>query len=142
MTTTAETAKLVRATLKAAYPAVIFSVKSRSFAGGDDVNVDWTDGPTTEAVNALIKEYEGGTFDGMQDLYEYRNDSPKHPTAKYVFGNRHFSKEAYATHRAVVCAKYDIPTDTDDDQTVIQIGGHAYLGQLVTHELHQMDLTS
>jgi hypothetical protein len=103
--------------------------------------VAWTDGPTEEAINRLIAEYEGGYFDPMVDLYTYNKLNPNHPTVKYVMTARHFSPAAYAAKRAEVCAKYGIPTETNDDSDRIQIGGHAYLGQLVTHELHQIDLS-
>lgn len=143
MTTTAETAKLIRATLKTAYPAEIFSVKSRSFAGGDDINVDWTDGPTTEAVNALLKEYEGGTFDGMWDLYEYRNDNPKHPTVKYVMTSRRFSPEVLAAKRAELIKTYNLPTSANDESLglLTVLDGNWNLGQAMMHELHQTYLT-
>lgn len=146
MTTTAETAKAIRTALKANYPAVTFKVTSHQFAGGDDVNVSWTDGPTEEAINRLLAEYVGGYFDPMIDLYTYNKLNPNKPTVKYLMTNRHFSPAAYATHRAEVCAKYGINTNINDDNENMpddmwKATGHAYLGQLVTHELHQMDLT-
>lgn len=67
-----ETAKLVRAALKKSFPSVKFSVRSDSYAGGASIRVFWTDGPTRKDVEAIIKQFEGGGFDGMQDLkYSY-----------------------------------------------------------------------
>ena len=63
-----ETAKLVRQALKRAFPGVVFSVRSKSYSGGASINVDWTDGPRTKEVNPIIKQYQGGDFDGMIDL--------------------------------------------------------------------------
>ena len=46
----AETAKLVRAALKKAFPGVKFSVKSSVYSMGASIRVGWTDGPVTKAV--------------------------------------------------------------------------------------------
>lgn len=62
---TAETAKLMRAALKAAFPATKFSVRSHR---GSSINVYWTDGPTTARVKAITGQFEGGGFDGMIDM--------------------------------------------------------------------------
>lgn len=69
--TCAETAKLIRDALKGAFPGVKFGVRSHVYAGGASINVSWTDGPTTEAVDQAVRRYNGATFDGMQDLKEY-----------------------------------------------------------------------
>lgn len=64
----AETAKLVRAALKKAFPRVKFSVRSHTYAGGASINVEWADGPTQAMVEAVAKSYAGSRFDGMIDL--------------------------------------------------------------------------
>lgn len=64
----AETAKLMRKALKAAFPAVKFSVRSSSYAGGASIDVGYTDGPTSARVSEVAKQFEGGGFDGMIDL--------------------------------------------------------------------------
>jgi hypothetical protein len=71
--TPAETAKLVRRALKDAYPAVKFSVRTRTYAGGASVSVEWTDGPTNQQVEATAKLYAGATFDGMTDMKSYHD---------------------------------------------------------------------
>lgn len=64
-----ETAKLIRAALKAAFPATKFSVRcSRS---GGSTGIYWTDGPTTKQVQAVSGEFESQGFDGMQDMRTY-----------------------------------------------------------------------
>jgi hypothetical protein len=70
--TTAETAKLVRQTLKAAFPGIKFSVRSDNYSGGSAIRVRWTDGPSVTAVRAKMFFYEGATFDGMIDLKSYK----------------------------------------------------------------------
>lgn len=65
---TAEQAKLIRAALKRAFPAVKFSVRIDRYAGGSSVNISWTDGPTESQVEEISSDYQGGGFDGMIDL--------------------------------------------------------------------------
>lgn len=90
----AETAKLIRADLKKSFPGVKFSVRSDSYSGGASVRVHWTDGPTADAVNRVLKRYEGGRFDGMTDL-AYAADHwlcPEHgPSTASIYGNSYDS---------------------------------------------------
>ncbi len=68
----AETAKLLRKTLKAKFPNVKFSVRSHVYAGGASITAYWTDGPKTEDVKKTCDLYAGARFDGMQDMMIYR----------------------------------------------------------------------
>lgn len=63
----AETAKLVRAALKRAFPGIKFRVRSRSSA----IDVGWVDGPTAKEVHAITDPYAGAGFDGMIDMQYY-----------------------------------------------------------------------
>lgn len=67
-----ETAKLVRAALKAAFPGEKFSVRSSSYSGGASIDISWTDGPFEKAVDQVANRYQGSDFDGMQDMKIYR----------------------------------------------------------------------
>lgn len=67
----AETAKLIRAALKKAFPGVKFRVTSKSYSMGASVTVGWTDGPTGSEVNEVTGIYSGAGFDGMIDLKTY-----------------------------------------------------------------------
>jgi hypothetical protein len=142
-TRAAQVAAKIRPALQAAYPGVIFAVKSRTYAGGDAVDVDWTDGPTTEAVDRLLYRYESGHFDAMQDCYIIDHDREQ-VTVHYVQTHRRFSQAVYAAQRAKTCHMFDIPESTNDDTDRLpdMIGGVWYLGQLVYHELHQIDMTA
>lgn len=60
-----ETAKLIRRALKAAFPSTKFRVRC---ARGGATYIDWTDGPTRSEVMHVTGEFEGETFDGMQDM--------------------------------------------------------------------------
>lgn len=88
-------AKNVRIELKVAFPGVKFSVKTERYSGGDSISVGWIDGPTGKQVEAITKKYQGGSFNGMEDIYEY-TDNPfvdLFGEAKYVFGERERSNE-------------------------------------------------
>ena len=93
--TAADSAKLVRADLKAAWPGMKFSVRSER----STVNVEWTDGPTTKQVEALLGKFEMGYFDGMDDSYKYTStymvDGVDY-SVKYLFCWRNMSAEAEA----------------------------------------------
>ena len=64
----AETAKLIRAALKSAFPGVKFAVRSSSYSGGCSVSVRWSDGPLARDVEAIAGAFQGKRFDGMIDL--------------------------------------------------------------------------
>jgi hypothetical protein len=94
---TTDTAKLIRADLKATFPAIKFSVRSNSYANGSSIDVRWTDGPTGETVNAAIRKYEGASFDGMTDMKSYVDHTDEqgnqiHYGADYVFCRRDYSE--------------------------------------------------
>lgn len=56
----------IRAELKSHFPGVKFSVR----VDGNSIDVRWTDGVTTEKVRAITDKYKGGSFNGMEDIYE------------------------------------------------------------------------
>lgn len=63
-----ETSKLVRKTLKKAYPRTKFSVTSKS-----GVRVKWTDGPNKKQVEKILGPFNGKSFDGMDDSTHYHH---------------------------------------------------------------------
>lgn len=89
----ANCATAIRDELKKEFPAVIFSVKSSNFAGGDSVHVSWNEGPTTNEVDNFTKKYQYGSFDGMTDMYNYSNSREDLPQSKYVSTRREISEE-------------------------------------------------
>jgi hypothetical protein len=48
-----ETAKLVRQSLKEAFPGVKFAVRSSTYSGGASIDVSWTDGPNAVQVESI-----------------------------------------------------------------------------------------
>jgi hypothetical protein len=67
LTGAAATAKAIRAKLKEVFPEVKFSVTSSNFAGGNSVDINWTDGPVTSLVERITDQYQYGRFDSMTD---------------------------------------------------------------------------
>lgn len=49
--------KNIRRELKENFPATKFSVRYSSFSGGDSYDISWTDGPTQECVDNVVKKY-------------------------------------------------------------------------------------
>lgn len=82
--THSQAAKQIKSELKAAFPSVKFSVKSDSFAGGDAVRIRYEDGPTTKQVDEIVGKFQEGSFNGMEDIYEYDNRNNDLPQVKYV----------------------------------------------------------
>ncbi len=101
-------AKNIRIELARAFPGVKFSVKSRRFSGGDAIDVSWVDGPVSKQVDEIIDRYSAGSFDGMQDLYEYSRDAwtDAFGDAKYVHSARDYSDKAVASAIRTAVAKY------------------------------------
>lgn len=89
-------AKNIRIELKREFPGIRFSVRSRY----DSVNVRWTDGPTAAQVKTVIDKYEEGSFNGMEDIYEY----DKTPFTEAFGGCRYVSEYRDHSDKAVAAA--------------------------------------
>jgi hypothetical protein len=106
----ARAAKNMRAELKAAFPGIKFSIRSKSFAGGDDVRVSWDLGPTRQEVAAITDKYEEGSFDSMNDLYSYDRSAMSAAVsivlgqAKYVLESRHYPDGIFEQVGRALCA--------------------------------------
>ncbi|MBN1892325.1 MAG: hypothetical protein JW780_06040 [Clostridiales bacterium] len=99
-------AAAIRAELKKAFPEVKFTVRSSTFAGGDDVRIGWVDGPSNKEIEAIVSKYEEGHFDGMTDMYEYSNRRDDIPQAKYIFAQKEFSQAARERAIKEISVKY------------------------------------
>ena len=91
-----ETAKKVRKALKENFPGFKFSVRAKQYSGGSSLRICWNDGPTEEQVTNVASYFEGATFDGMQDLKEYRTyeyEGKNYSGADFIFYNRELSHE-------------------------------------------------
>jgi len=77
--TASSTAKVIRQLIKQTFPTVKARVKSETFSGGDSVvvyiqNPQDVDQDTMTKLKATVKFFQGGSFDGMTDSYNYNYD--------------------------------------------------------------------
>lgn len=104
-----ETAKLIRLSLKAQFKDVKFSVRSKSYAGGASINIEWIDGVDKKEVEKVIAGFEGADFDGMQDLKTYKygelNGEKVRFGADFIFCNRDYS-DTYLSQTAAKTVEY------------------------------------
>jgi hypothetical protein len=111
--------KNIRIELKRAFPEVKFSITSSTFSMGDAIDVSWTDGPTVSQVDQIIGKYKAGSFDSMNDIYEYSNNAWTNAfgDAKYVHSRREYSDKMLTSVIGRVCRRYGgldaIPTAED-----------------------------
>lgn len=84
-------AKLARTQLKAA--GIPARVTSKNYSGGDSVHVTlYNPLPATkEAVVIGLGHFQGGYFDGSQDLYVYQ--SRQGPSVRFLFVDAEYSDE-------------------------------------------------
>jgi hypothetical protein len=61
--------------------------------------VDWTDGPSEEQVKAITDPCKMGSFNGMEDMYEYNGN--RAAFAKFLFLHRDITDEGMKTLCAV-----------------------------------------
>jgi len=115
--TLTETAKMIRKSLKATFPGVKFSTRSKSYSGGASITIEYVDGPAYAAVQEVADRFAGATFDPMQDLKEARPSvvSREDGTieevrfgADYVFVRRELSDEGKARIGAAICEEFGI----------------------------------
>jgi len=109
----ANTAKLVRAALKQAFPGITFSVTSKSYSMGASITVTWVDGPTTDAVDAITAGYRGK---GPMDLTDYSptvyhtvNGRHIHYGADYIHTTREYSVEFAQRVADEMADRYGLP---------------------------------
>ncbi|HEX2868720.1 MAG TPA: LPD29 domain-containing protein [Ignavibacteriales bacterium] len=120
----AHVASLIRAELKKAFPGVKFQVISKSFSGGDSVDINWTNGVTVDQVEAIANKYQAGHFDGMDDIYRYTASETmitedgkleKLPTTKYVSTSRHITNDIRLGIARKICEEYGLEYEGDHD---------------------------
>lgn len=95
-----DTAKLVRKALKDSFPGTKFSVRTTKYAGGASLDVNWTGGPTTPRVDAVVKSFEGSEPDASGDFCD--------PVIHEQDGQRiHYGADHILTMRMITQATYD-----------------------------------
>lgn len=128
----AKAAKAIKQELKKAFPTIQFSVKSQNYSMGCNVNATWTNGPTTKEVYKIIGKYQYGHFDGMIDLYEYSNDRPDIPQAKYIFANRDISDDIRNKAREKIAQDFGKPLEGFDNARIGNEWGSSFIGRVLS----------
>lgn len=113
--TCAETAKLIRAALKEAFPGVKFSVRSDVYSGGASIRVNYTNGPSASQVKGIAQAFQGGYFDGMTDYqgtnYNSLDGVEVRFGADFVFVNRNLTQPVLTGIVSVVLNKYALDNE-------------------------------
>lgn len=93
----------IRKELRKNFPATKFSVRYKSFAGGDEYSISWQDGPTLAQVDALVHKYQDMRPDEYScgDYWDCKpsNFNTLYGGVGYVMTNRTISAEAIAKTR-------------------------------------------
>jgi hypothetical protein len=100
-TKAAQAAKLIRQALTA--QGLVVRVKSRNFSMGDAVDVHMTDQwpEIAKLVRAYCGRFQYGSFNAMEDMYEYTPKNSDLPQAKFVHVSNEISdamREAIYQH--------------------------------------------
>ncbi len=66
-----ETSKLIKQTLRKAFPGTKFSVRLDKYSMGCSIDASWIDGPTDSQVAPIMDRFNGKYFDGMDDSTHY-----------------------------------------------------------------------
>jgi hypothetical protein len=136
----AETAKLVRAALKEAFPGVKFSVRSSVYSGGASINVNYVDGPTYDQVKAVVGMFEGSYFDGMTDYkgsnYSSLDGQQVRFGADFIFVNRSFSVGLLTNLVANACQYYGYTMPA-----IAEGYGGAYIADNIDYEQNRRIMT-
>lgn len=97
---TTDCAKLIRQSLKEAFPSIKFSVRTSQYSGGSSISVRWVDGPTNKMVESIAGTFKGSYFDGSIDYqgstYAMIDGEQVRFSADYVFCRRELSDAAKA----------------------------------------------
>ena len=101
LTDAAITAKAIRKELKEIFKTIKFSIRSKTYAGGDHVTIEWTDGPSEKMVRKVADKYEGGTFDPYTDCHGWDSTGIPEgiPGVHFIFYTHNTTEELKAAAR-------------------------------------------
>ena len=120
-------AAAIRSELKAKFPQTKFKVTSSNYSMGDSVNVFWTNGAPLDGVEQLLKKYQYGKFNSMEDIYEETNAREDIPQTKFLFCERKISDEIYLAKFEEMKERFPILKDVTDiratDQKIMDFCG-------------------
>lgn len=118
-------AKNIRKHLKLKFPNIKFSVRS-SFG---KITVDWTDGAPQSKVSQALKCFESGSFNGMEDCFDFSKDN-----FNEIFGGVKFIQ----TYRTYTDEKLNeaieaVRTETNSQDCEVLNLGMWNTGELIGH---------
>ena len=85
------------------------------------MTVDWTGGPTSDAIEAIVAKYRYGTFDASKNLYMKDSPNSEIPQAQYVMISHHYSDSSLKKAKAEIAKAYNV--DMDDTKAVFAVFG-------------------
>ena len=112
---TKEVAQLIRNDFKALFPFVKFSVRTPRYGS---IDIDWTDGPTSDTIRAVVEFYKGSRRDPRDESTEYVDRYYKpmgksvHFVADYISTQRSLSADFVRRTAIEVCPRYGQPIPT------------------------------
>ena len=104
--------KNIRSDLKKHFPKTKFSVRKQHYSS---YSISWTDGPTVDGVESIVKKYKTSRFDCYTD-YSYNESSPfnlVYGGVDYVFTERYYSDEIIALAITSLIEKYGASYEFD-----------------------------
>lgn len=81
----AQTAAAIRKELKTEFPKTKFKVTAPHYSS---VSVSWENGPQEKRIGNIVAKYQYGSFNGMEDIYEFDNENSSIPQARWVHWGR------------------------------------------------------
>ena len=129
--------------LRRTFPGIQFSVKSESFSMGDSVSCRWSMGPRDKEVNAIAKQFQYGSFDGMQDMYVSDSSVERKAHAivlgesKYVNTDREIPLKWYNVVRDSIMAENNLPPAEGDNYYNVTLDGN-YLDSYIRAAFEQV----
>jgi len=124
-----DTAKLIRAALKDTFPGVKFAVRASKYSMGSNIDVSWTDGPSTRAVEAITDQYYGTGFDSMTDCTTHHDSTLNGETVHFSGSRPHLNRDITpeleakmarvwdtmeSRHRVALLNRHDFPRWPED----------------------------
>lgn len=120
-------ASLMKQYVKKRYPSVVCSVSSDSYSMGDSVNVYLSDMCGNEVDKDIVKDvdmfskrFEKGRFNGMEDIYEYRDSDGVTDNGTVIDGG---TKYCFVTNRPKFGTVPDVVRMLKDYQAGNYVGG-------------------
>lgn len=121
MNTAARDAKAIRAELKKFFPKIKFTIRSKTYSGGDNVRVCWVDGPTQRVVEDVVAKYRIGHFDAMTDSSVISNRREGIPQVYYIHFAREFSDFNIEGTKRAIQKIYNLAHEVLPDQLLQKV---------------------